>query len=398
MRLRERALDTGQIVLKIESIDEGIGVKISLQPKSKHCIKAALFMVRRFITAPFSNLSFGLDESPLSVKEGTKKKTKMQMSTLSHDIIKRRKPMKGVLAMPLSMTLEPVQKQQLTQHLIQQMNLLQMTSEELDAFVAREVEQNPLLDFPEERETWREEGPEWRRMHLRARDPSDDPPSSPVENAHALEMTLEAFLDDQIGCLSLSPLEARLAYFIAGTLDPSGYWREDPVAVAERFDATEEVVLAVLQQVQHLEPCGVAARSLKECLLMQLAQQKGDTSLAQKIIEEGLDDLARNRIPQLASRFNVTKEAILAARDLIRSLNPKPGTAFSEAGPVEFLHEDAFVKTTEKGLKITLSTSYGRTLVINKGYLSILDNSNRPKVKEYLKKELKKGQKSFKPS
>ena len=74
--------------------------------------------------------------------------------------------MKGVLAMPLSMTLEPVQKQQLTQHLIQQMNLLQMTSEELDAFVAREVEQNPLLDFPEERETWREEGPEWRRMHL----------------------------------------------------------------------------------------------------------------------------------------------------------------------------------------------------------------------------------------
>lgn len=54
--------------------------------------------------------------------------------------------MKGVLAMPLSMTLEPVQKQQLTQHLIQQMNLLQMTSEELDAFVAREVEQNPLLE------------------------------------------------------------------------------------------------------------------------------------------------------------------------------------------------------------------------------------------------------------
>ena len=152
----------------------------------------------------------------------------------------------------------------------------------------------------------------------------------------------------------------------------------------------EEVVLAVLQQVQHLEPCGVAARSLKECLLMQLAQQKGDTSLAQKIIEEGLDDLARNRIPQLASRFNVTKEAILAARDLIRSLNPKPGTAFSEAGPVEFLHEDAFVKTTEKGLKITLSTSYGRTLVINKGYLSILDHSDRPKVKEYLKKELKR--------
>ena len=76
MRLRERALDTGQIVLKIGSIDEGIGVKISLQPKSKHCIKAALFMVRRFITAPFSNLSFGLDESPLSVKEGTKRKQK----------------------------------------------------------------------------------------------------------------------------------------------------------------------------------------------------------------------------------------------------------------------------------------------------------------------------------
>lgn len=76
--------------------------------------------------------------------------------------------------MPLSMTLEPVQKQQLTQHLIQQMNLLQMTSEELDAFVARKWSKI-LLDFPEERETWREEGPEWRRMHLRARDPSDDP-------------------------------------------------------------------------------------------------------------------------------------------------------------------------------------------------------------------------------
>lgn len=201
--------------------------------------------------------------------------------------------------MPLSMSLEPAQKQQLTQHLIQQMNLLQMTSEELDAFVAREVEQNPLLDFPEERETWREEGPEWRRMHLRAQDPSDDPPPSPIENAHFQEMTLEAFLDDQIGCLSLSPFEARLAYFIAGTLDPCGYWREDPAAVAERFDTSEKAVLTVLQKVQHLEPCGVAARSLKECLLMQLSQQKGDTALAQKIIEEGLDDLAKTGFPSL---------------------------------------------------------------------------------------------------
>ncbi len=77
--------------------------------------------------------------------------------------------------MPLSMTLEPVQKQQLTQHLIQQMNLLQMTGEELDAFVAREVEQNPSLTSLKSGKHGGGEGPEWRRMHLRARDPSDVP-------------------------------------------------------------------------------------------------------------------------------------------------------------------------------------------------------------------------------
>ena len=106
-------------------------------------------------------------------------------------------------------------------------------------------------------------------------------------------------MDDQIGCLSLSPLEARLAYFIAGTLDPSGYWREDPVAVAERFDATEEVVLAVLQQVQHLEPCGVAARSLKECLLMQLAQQKATHPLPKRSSKRGLMILQGIGFPSL---------------------------------------------------------------------------------------------------
>jgi RNA polymerase sigma-54 factor len=290
--------------------------------------------------------------------------------------------------MSLSMTIIPTQKQQLSQHLILQMKLLQMNSDELDAYVAKEVEQNPLLDFPEPIIPRYEEGSSWRSLHIGRKAPDEDDSLNPLENTSSPITTLADFLEEQIGCLSLSHEDKRIAYYIIGTLEPSGYWHEDPQKAAEHLGVTKKAILSVLYQIQQLEPCGVGARSLKECLLLQLDSQKEKSDLARKIVQEGLEELAQNKIPQLAAHFSVTKDAVLEARNLIRRLNPKPGAAYNQSEPVEFLHEDIYVKVLDKGLQILFSSSYGKTLIINKEYMDILDHTDRPKVKKYLKKEL----------
>lgn len=286
------------------------------------------------------------------------------------------------------LTLAPQQRQQLNLHLVQQMKLLQLNALELDQFVQEAVEANPLLEFTRDsgNEGWQEtDGREYARSHgTRSRD--DEPAPDPLANAARQEMTLQQVLQEQLGCQKLSPEERQVARYIIGTLDGNGWWRENVDDTAKAFGVEPNLVEAALQRVQQLEPAGVGARSLSQCLELQLPTDASE--LVRQIIREGLELLGQNQIPALAKKFHTTKQAVLAARDIICGLDPKPGARYASAGPVAYQREDVRVDVGEKGLTLTVYDTWGGKFVLNQEYLDWGKEQSNTQVKAYLKEQL----------
>ena len=275
--------------------------------------------------------------------------------------MKKQEGGKGPVMGMTKLILAPQQKQQLNLHLVQQMKLLQLGALELEQYVREAVEANPLLEFPGEAE-----GPAWQ------------------------EKTLQQVVEEQLGCLRLSGVDRSLACYMAGTLDSRGWWTESVEETARAFGVTEDRVLQVLQQIQQMEPAGIGARDLSQCLLLQLENQGKEADLTRRIIREGLDLLARNQIPALARKFGCTQKEILAAKARICVLDPKPGARFAGAGPVVYQREDARVEDTGEGLKVTVYDTWGRKFVLNQEYLDWAGEQGNGQVKAYLKEQLGK--------
>lgn len=211
-----------------------------------------------------------------------------------------------------------------------------------------------------------------------------------MANASRQEKTLQQVVEEQLGCLSLSDQERALAFYIAGTLDSRGWWTESVEETARAFGVPEEQVRQALQKVQQLEPAGVGAQNLSQCLLLQLEQEPERSELARKIVESGLEQLGQNQIPALARKFHVTAREILDAKARICALDPKPGARFAGAGPVAYQREDAWVEDTGAGLKVTVYDTWGRKFVLNQEYLDWAGVQGNGQVKAYLKEQLGK--------
>jgi RNA polymerase sigma-54 factor len=242
---------------------------------------------------------------------------------------------------------------------------------ELDQYIQEAVEANPLLEFSSSgsMENWQEtDGREyWRKGGNRSRE--DETPPDPLESATRQEKTLQQTLLEQLGCQKLEPLERQLACYIIGTLDGNGWWRKDVATAARAFGVEPEAVKKALHRVQQMEPAGVGAENLAQCLELQLAQRPEVPELVHQVVREGLELLGENQIPALAKKFHVTNQAVLAAREIICRLDPKPGARYASAGPVPYQREDVWVKTGTKGLTLTVHDTWGGKFVLNQEYL-----------------------------
>ncbi len=297
--------------------------------------------------------------------------------------------------MPAKLGIELSQKQQLNQHLVQQMKVLQLNSLELEQYITQEIEANPVLEFPKkdlQEPSWQET--EARRCSAPLRSSDDEKPPDPVENAQKQQHTLQDVLLEQLGCKSLPKQKMAIAGYIIGNLDGRGYWTEDPESTAKAFGVEVKDVLEALAQVQQLEPAGVGAKDLKECLLLQLDRELDEkNSLVRKIVVGALDKLAKNQVPALAAKFHTTQKAILEARERIRLLDPKPGSGYAQQGPVLYQQEDAFVEDTGTELKLTVYDRWGGKFVLNQEYVDMAHSTKNDQVKAYLKEQLGKAHK-----
>lgn len=343
--------------------------------------------------------------------------------------------------MRLSLGLETrqVQVQKLAPRMIQSMEILQLPIMALQDRIEQEMNENPVLELQEEDPALPEE-PDDRdnpdapadserelvvdENHDNAEDferlfnmdselPGhfDESPGRSVNrieedadrrhdaiaNIVARPESLNDYLMHQIGEMELEPELARMAERIISTLDArdGGYLRVSlgDLLPPDAEPDQHELAKRALVVVQQLDPPGVAARDLRECLLRQLTPDMPYLEELQKLISNHLEDLQENRLPLIKKKTGYSIEQIQAAWEQLRKLNPKPGASFAEAF-VPTVTPDVFVEQTEDGAyKIVLEDTRLPRLFISEYYRRrIMSGNATPEEKEFIKRKINAAQ------
>ena len=285
------------------------------------------------------------------------------------------------------------QELKLTPQLMQSMEVLQMTSQELLEYLSRQAEENPLLDQadPPERayaELRRQAG--WIDGGVRERASFAHDGEAPTV-AGAVDSRLEslsAFLRDQIHRLRLAKPLAALCDYLAELVDEDGYLSQEDLDGLTAMKIPQALTDQALDILQSLDPPGVGARSLSECLLLQLSRQASPDPLAMDLAARFLPELGRKRYPAIARKLGVTAEAVRAAEKAVAALEPHPGRAFQPPEPPAYVRPDVFVAELDGEWKVILNEYYLPRVSVNDYYLRLLKSSDDQETRDYLRQKL----------
>ena len=211
-----------------------------------------------------------------------------------------------------------------------------------------------------------------------------------MQNTAAPGESLANHLHEQLELLELRPEVRAAADAIVYNLDAGGVL---PCPLEEVVGAMDDPVpLAVaeeaLRAVQLLEPRGVGARSLAECLLLQIGDDEPDAESKRRLLRDHLDDLKRNKIPRIAKALGLSVEQVYALRDGLRHLSPHPGAAYS-AGRTAYIRPDVVVTWEEGEYIVRLENEHVPRLSLSPRYRQLLQEAKGdPKLREYVKRKV----------
>ncbi|MHC4935734.1 MAG: RNA polymerase factor sigma-54 [Planctomycetota bacterium] len=194
--------------------------------------------------------------------------------------------------------------------------------------------------------------------------------------------------------------ERALAELLIHSLDARGYLLHSPEELLVALNAegaegphplapvTEEELSAAHGIVRQLDPPGVGARDLIDCLLVQLERDPGDYPLETILVRDHLQDIARNRLPQISKATGATIDEVKEGIEIIRSLQPNPGASFSNE-PTQVVRPDVFIEDDEGELVVTVTDGYLPRLRVSQHYRELLQASRKdPEVRDYLRKKI----------
>ncbi len=242
-------------------------------------------------------------------------------------------------------------QQKLSPQQIQMIKLLELPTVQLEQRIKQEIEENIVLEEEERSTEDTDEQPQQISVDEYLRD--DDTPAyksrvnnfSKDDKQRPVYLTegrsLHEYLVEQLGYRCLSERDMKLAIYLVGSIDEDGYLRRDLESVADDIaftvgiETTAEELERLLLLIHELEPAGVGARNLQECLLLQMAQKKLNSRarrLARKILSSYFDEFVKKHYEKLMSRLQVSEEDFREAIAEIRRLSPKPGNLYTEGG------------------------------------------------------------------
>lgn len=207
-------------------------------------------------------------------------------------------------------------------------------------------------------------------------------------NSIAAAPSLQTQLLDELAVADTDPRTRLLAEQVIGSIDDSGYLRTPAADIAMAADADLTEVERAIRLVQSFDPPGVGCRDLAECLKLQLERTGKLTPLLREILDHHLEDIARNRMPQLAKTLHITPEELSANLAELRKLNPHPGAGFAPTAS-EFVVPEAEIIRTEDGYAAIPRRGTMPRLFLAERYLKMLENPDlTSEERSYLREKL----------
>ncbi|MBI3990969.1 MAG: RNA polymerase sigma-54 factor, partial [Candidatus Omnitrophica bacterium] len=319
------------------------------------------------------------------------------------------------MAQQMRLAQKQVQKFLLTPQMHQALTFLQMPLMELKELIQGELVQNPVLEEVEKDESkyddsvseseleeghtreaadidkvmemddnWREyyKGGGETESHL------DQEKRDYLESLIVKPTTLEDHLIMQLRLLTDNEPGVDIGEYIIGNLDENGYLQDSAEEIAIALNVEIREVERVLSIIQAFDPPGVAARDLKECLLIQLKNIEGTDPVVLKIIGEHLDELERKKYPAIAKKLGISVEQVRKVSEFISTLEPKPGRALSTMRP-QYVVPDVIVTKIEDEFVILINEEGMKYLRINPEYKRMLkDPHTGEDARVYIKEKV----------
>jgi RNA polymerase sigma-54 factor len=307
--------------------------------------------------------------------------------------------------------------QKLSPQQIQLMKLIQLPTQAFEQRISQEMNENPALEGGKEEpekfdddinDDYQETIDEVPEINIDDYLSDDETPSYKLnannysaddQQTHipyAAGQSFTQHLMQQLNTYRLEESEKEIAKFLVGSVDESGYIRReiadivDDLAFTQNVYTQEAAVESVLEKVQELDPAGVGARDLQECLLLQLKrkQQNSKVVLAARILKETFDHFSKKHYKKLLQKFSISEDDLREAIAEIENLNPKPGgTISSNTRMVEHVVPDFAITIVEGNLELTLNGRNAPELHVSREYSNMLKGYKESKDKSKSQKE-----------
>ena len=284
-------------------------------------------------------------------------------------------------------------QQKLSPQQIQMIKLLELPAVQLEQRIKQEIEDNIVLEEEERSAEDEEQPPQQISFDEYLRE--DDTPSyksrinnfSKDDKQRPVYLTegrsLQEYLVEQLGYRNLPERDLRLAVYLIGSIDEDGYLRRDLESVADDIaftmglETTAGELERLLGIIHELEPAGIGARDLRECLLLQMAQMPVNTRprrLARKILTSYFDEFVKKHYEKLMARLQISEDDFRDAIAEIRHLSPKPGNLYAEGGTdtTPYIIPDFILDYQDGRFNLSLNSYNVPEVRVNRRYMEMI--------------------------
>ena len=308
--------------------------------------------------------------------------------------------------------------QKLSPQQIQLMKLIQLSTLEFEQKLSREIEENPALDTVNEKiddenddfeieDNFEKEETVDDEIDISDYLSDDDIPDYNLrsnnyseENENAIPFasgtSFNQFLKNQLHSFSFTEIELKIAEFIVGSLDQFGYLRRDLIDISDDLafslgiDAKEDQIQKILDKIYLLDPAGVGAKNLQQCLILQLKRKKltKNISNALKITEDLFDEFSKRHFDKIKNKLNLSDDDLKECVGEIEKLNPKPGGAYNENTKINSsIVPDFNIEIVDGEIKLKLNSRNAPDLYVSQEYKNMLSGYSESKEKTKSQKD-----------
>ena len=279
-------------------------------------------------------------------------------------------------------------KQVLSQVQMQSLNILSMSMTELEEFLQNEEIENPLVEYS----SGRQEGElpvayrEYDRFYNGASRDGDS--RGEIYEADDTEQSVENMIMMQLPWKTFTEEQHRIVKFCVHSLDQNGYLTVPPSEIAEALKAEVSEVEYIVSRLKELEPVGIFAFSLEECLVLQVLGMEQEAALC-TIIRNHLQDVADGKVSTISRRLKLSSVEVRKLIHVIRNLNPRPLNGYG-GDRAQYVFPDIILSYQDGQWSVSLNDKLAGNISINEFYVHMMETAQDEELKNYFEEKLKR--------